>query len=181
MEEGKALVSRDGGPAFWKFFEDKVIDHLTKEHEQIQVYKRCISYRDDCIQKQRDLLYKALDNNNMDEIIPCESCGIFFVYNVENDAHYGCDCGNVICGTNEDCQPCMCIKCENLGCSICIDICNKCEECYCAECIRTCNRCDVCFCAECIGICYRCDGCFCTKCMSDVTSCLMCAAVPVEV
>lgn len=37
--EEKPLISRDGGPLFWKYFEDQVINHLTEEHEQIQFYK----------------------------------------------------------------------------------------------------------------------------------------------
>jgi hypothetical protein len=59
IESKEPLVSRDGGPLFWKYFEDKVIEHIIKEHELIRLYKNQLM---SCVQayyRQKHILFET--------------------------------------------------------------------------------------------------------------------------
>jgi hypothetical protein len=63
-------------------------------------------------------------NDDLESLIPCEGCKTFLIFDEEEDEdHFQCECGMVLCGRDEDCKPHSCTSCdEHLSSNCCEDL-----------------------------------------------------------
>ncbi len=136
------MASRDGGSLFWQDFENRVVAHVTDEHEAVKRAREEAQHWKDRHEKQRRTLCKARfapHGGNMDDLVLCDSCEDFFIESENNEDQFMCECGVTLCGQETEkhlCAPCMCSKCEdNMECMFCMTFCDACDAMVCSDCM----------------------------------------------
>ncbi len=124
-------MNHEGGPLFWRWFETRVISHITDDHAELKGLREKSTYWKSRFERQT----LRLINSEHEDLKLCSLCDAFFMNDEDTEL---CDCGACYCGNYSDFEICStfeCYRCNTQICSECDTICDECEEPYCSQCV----------------------------------------------